>query len=160
MSFGVNKPSAIRFEKTFGEVLRRTAEGSDFSKEEKVPEKQQEKTLWENKTKYAEESPKITTSSRSVAEQTKAAGISYNNSASIWDNKSHSERYVGGNNLFNFTNTATAGALREPENSSSSRDKKDEKNTFLSAHKSLDDIRYETLGEDNIMSIMGIMLTT
>ncbi len=134
-------------------VEKRIAEGTDKTSEnKKIQQKQIETPLFVNKAKYASEAPKITIVSKPVAEQVQAA-VSSTKSDSIFNNKEG--RYVAVANLFSY-NTATAGALKSPEQNSSSGDKKDGRNTFISANKELKDIRNEKVNKDDIMnSILG-----
>jgi len=138
--------------KPAAKVERQVAEGTDKTSENKeIQQKQVDIPIFANKIKYLTEAPKITTVSKPVAEQVQAAVISTKND-SIFNNKEG--RYVAVAGLFT-PNTATASALKPSEQNSSSGDKKDGRNTFISATKNLEDIRSEKLEKDDIYSILG-----
>ena len=67
-------------------------------------------------------------------------------------NKTKSE-YNANQALFNFENSVASSKLTKPSGSHSSGDKKDQGNQFTSAHKSIEDLRYEKLLEGDIEDI-------
>ena len=61
--------------------------------------------------------------------------------------------YNANQTLFNFESSVAANRLTKPSGSNSSGDKKDEGNQFTSAHKTIQDLRYEKLMEGDIEDI-------
>ena len=134
-------------------VERQVAEGTDKTSENReIQKKSVDTPIFLNKSKHENTISRITIESKPVAEQSQAAVSSTKSDSSIFNNKEG--RYVAVTNFF-APNTATAGALKTPEQNSSSGDKKGNQNTFISAQKELADVRNEKVKEDDIYCILG-----
>jgi len=122
-------------------IERKRTEGTDKPTEEKlIREKQPEVLIFKNKNEFAKVAPKITEVSNPVKEQSKVAVASVNKPLFDFQKTTPSAQFAGPSI---FAGLATAGALKSPEQNSSSGDKKEGQNTFLSANKDLLDIRKE-----------------
>jgi len=106
--------------------------------------------------KGAEASKKVATATavtKPVQEQaTAVAGSLQTTPLFEYANKSKTE-YNANQALFNFENSVASTKLTKPSGSNSSGDKKDEGNQFTSAHKSIEDLRYEKLMEGDTEDI-------
>ena len=129
-------------------VERQVAEGTDKTSENReIQKKSVDTPIFLNKSKHENTISRITIESKPVAEQSQAAVSSTKSDSSIFNNKEG--RYVAVANLF-APNTATAGALQPTDQGSSSGDKKEGRNTFISASKKLTETRKEKVEEDDI----------
>ena len=133
-------------------IQRKIAEGKDNKVAEKlfggeVPEI----ILFQKKDEFVRNTPKITEVSKPVAEQAKVATASVNKP--LFDMQSPSDRFVAYSAGSIFGGLATSSGLRASEQGSNAGDKKDGKNTFISAQKSLNDLRLEKLEGDGLRNI-------
>ena len=113
-----------------------------------------ENLIFAQKTKFAQETPKLSAFVKPVAEHSQAAAGTTKPAPQLFTFNNEGRFVVASHNP-SGTVSSLASALTGAENNKGSGDKKDEKgNIFLSAHKSLKDTRFEALEDDNCMSIM------
>ena len=136
-------------------VQRRMAEGTDRQTEERaIDRKQPEVLLFQKKAEYASVAPKITEVSKPVAEQARVATAAVNKPLFVFQQTG--ERTVSYTAGALFANLATSSGLKPSEQGSSSGDKKDNGNTFISAHKDLSDIRREAFEDGEVRNIFSV----
>ena len=112
--------------------------------------------LFAQKTQYVTEAPKMTATSKPTFENAGAAVVSTQTSPALFTTNNEG-RFVVASGFSHAAGGVTelASALSSPEGNSKGSDKKESKDTFLSAQKSLADVRMEAL-DDDIMSIMAL----
>ncbi|MCR4881335.1 MAG: hypothetical protein K6A44_05220 [bacterium] len=139
--------------------LRTAAPETDARQEELQAEtkKPAEVMLFASKTQYVTEAPKMTATHRPTFESVGAAVVSTHTSPALFTTNSEG-RFVVASGFSHAAGGVTelASALAGAESNAGSGDKKDgEHNTFLSAQKSLAELRKEAL-DDDIMGIMAL----
>ena len=136
--------------------LRKTQTGEGGTRTIGVELQNQEIMLFARNEQFAKILPTVTTTHAPVAEQAKASAVSTTPLFDFGKATQTGERAVGQAAMFSPSGNVIASALTSPEKNSGSGDKKDGGNHFLSAHKTLNDLRLETLEKDDILgSIMG-----
>jgi len=131
-------------------------DGEESSEKAESKQAQKERMIFaEQKTAYAKAMPIATASHKPVAEAVGANAVSYTPIFNIGKDAENISTMVS---AFNPSGVATASGLKDPEKNSGSNDKKDNQKAFLTAHKSLEDVRFEALENDDILgSIMKNM---
>lgn len=137
--------------------LRRIQAGEEDTKSTMPENEKPEVLLFGQKQQFAKALPTATSIHTPVAEQAKATAVSVTPLFDFGKSTSAGERNIAQTALFTSSNIATSSGLTSPEKNSGSGDKKDGGNQYLSAHKTLNDVRLEALEKDDdiLGSIMG-----
>ena len=113
--------------------------------------------LFAKRAEYSTQAPTLTATSKPAYEHASAAVASTNTTPSLFTQNGEG-RTAAVTGFVHHTGAPTelASALSSPESNHRGSDKHDdERNAFLSAHKSLADVRMEAL-DDDILSIMAL----
>ena len=131
-----------------------TAYAEEFSTESTKPEIM----LFAKKAEYSSEAPKMTAVSKPTFEHTGAAAATTQTTPALFTTNSEG-RFVVSAGASHATGSTTelASALSGAESNEKGGDKKQEGNSFLSAHKNIVDTRQEALEKDDILgSILSL----
>jgi len=141
-------------------ILLREAKREEVPVDEQSTEtiKPAEIMLFTKKAEYSSEAPKITAVSKPTFEHTGAAAATTQTTPALFTTNSEG-RFVVSAGASHATGSTTelASALAGAEGNSRGGDKKEEGNSFLSAHKNIVNTRQEALEKDDILgSILSL----
>ena len=148
---------AVRLHSEPKSVVRVRANTAEETKKQGTPKVFEGETpeimLFQKKDEFVRTAPKITEVSKPVAEQAKVATASVNKPLFDFQFQSPTDRATAYNSGSIWAGLATSSGLRASESGSNTGDKKDGKNTFISAQKTLADLRLGKFEENNTRNI-------
>ncbi|MCQ2958315.1 MAG: hypothetical protein MJ180_05380 [Candidatus Gastranaerophilales bacterium] len=131
-------------------LKRRLANADELEKDEST-KSQPERMIFAKKAEFAPNLHKATAQVKTIQEHTGAVAGSLSNTPLFDQSNKTRTNFDANQMLFSYKSSVESSKLTEPAGSNHSGDKHHDGNQFTSAHKKIEDLRYEKLMEGDIL---------